>query len=296
MDPCGNFYDPSHNLVALRHEKFSLRIGTNAGIDRMQSERIIGEGLTLFYNKIPLSEMEWNNDEEGIRECSEARSLHHLELEVQAFLPNMPVKPHTDRKNCPHPNFDILACTSKCLKLPDGSYARMGGLLYFRDVCSHFVSREEIGDIIEWVLQSKMDELPIQLKEVLPHVPRLLNNSTNSGGIFSSPPHLDKCMYFSILVDQINHVSRVHRLTLMRRIELCSIVLATNGMDLPWSILTRWGQTKDSLPTTNLFLAFVNDAMETNNGTLCSNGKFRRSVPSINTLMALPQVLYMHQV
>lgn len=140
-----------------------------------------------------------------------------------------------------------------------------------------------------------MDELPIELKEVIPYVPRLLHNSKH-GHIFASPPHVNKCMYFSLLVDRINHVSTVHKLTLLQHVELCSIAMATNGMDLPWSILTHWGETTDSLPTSNLFMAYIRDVTTSNNGTISSSGSFRRTVPSLNSPMALPQVLYMNQV
>ena len=134
--------------------------------------------------------------------------------------------------------------------------------------------------------------MPIQLQEVLPYVPLLLK-SKEGGAIFPHPVHLNKCMYFSILVDRINLLSRVHKLTLPRRVELCSIALALNGMDLPWEILTRW---EDLLPKKNLFVAFVEDATEMNYGTVCSKSAFRRSVPSNNHPMALPEVLYMNQV
>jgi hypothetical protein len=250
-------------------------MGMDCGLDRGQSELIIGEGITLFYNPIPLAEIEFNHDDNSGGEWSEPCNLRHLELELNEFLPLMPIKPHTDRKNCPHPNFDILACTSKCLKLPDGSFARMGGLLYFRDGCSHFVSREEIGLLLLKKIQEKMDALPIELKEVIPHVPRLLHKNWKHGVLFSCKAHVNKCMYFSLLVDRINHVSRVHRLSLQRRVELCSIVMATNGMDLPWSVLTRWGEGPNSLPTNNLFMAFIRDATSNNAGTVCSNGTFR---------------------
>jgi hypothetical protein len=174
----------------------------------------------------------------------------------------------------------------------DGSIARLGGLLYFREVCSHFVSREEIGDVIEQHLICKLREMPIELREVTPHVPRLLQSK--EGGIFPFPPHLNKCVYFSILVDQINLVSTIHKLTLPRHVELCSITLALNGMDLPWEILTHWAES--SLPKNNLFMAFVEAAAEMNNGTICSNSSFRRSQPSKNSAMALPEILYMNQV
>jgi hypothetical protein len=244
-------------------------------MDRSQSEQIIGEGITLVYNPFPLDEIEFNHDEDSCGEWSEPHNLWHLELELNDFLTLMPIKPHTDRKNCPHANFDILACTSKCWKLPDGNYARMGGLLYFRDVCSYFVSREEIGLVLEKRIQAKIDELPIGLKEVIPHVPRLLKKLKH-GGLFSSPAHVNKCMYFSILIDRINHVSRVHRLSLQRRVELCSIAMATNGMDVPWSVLTRWGESYNSLPNNNLFIAFIRNATA-KNGTVCSNGSFWRT-------------------
>jgi hypothetical protein len=96
---------------------------------------------------------------------------------------------------------------------------------------------------------------------------------SKEGEIFPFPPHLNKCVYFSILVDRINLVSTIHKLTLPRRVELCSITLALNGMDLPWEILTHWAES--SLPKNNLFMAFVEAAAEMNNGTICSNSSFR---------------------
>jgi hypothetical protein len=140
-----------------------------------------------------------------------------------------------------------------------------------------------------------MNEMPVEQIEIMPHVPHLLKNTIHMG-IFSSPPHANKSIYFSILVDRINHVSRVHELTLKRRVELCSITLALNGMDLPWEILTRWGKSPESLPTNNLFMAFIEEATETNHGTICSSGAFRRHVPSKNSPMTVPEVLYMNQV
>jgi hypothetical protein len=157
------------------------------------------------------------------------------------------------------------------------------------------MSRQDIGDIIQLHIENKINDLPIELKVVLPHVTDLLK-SRRGGGIFSSPPHANKCMYFSILVDRINLVSRVHELTLPRRVELCLIVLALNGMDLPWSILTGWAKTKKSLPKENLFMAFVQEATELNNGTICSSASFRRCQPSVNSPMTLAQILQMNQV
>ena len=135
------------------------------------------------------------------------------------------------------------------------------------------MSWQDIGDIIQHHIQSKINDLPIELKVVLvPHVTDLLKSRW--GGIFSCPPHANKCMYFSILVDRINLVSCVHQLTLPCHVELCLIVLALNGMDLPWSILTGWAKTKTSLPKENLFMAFVQEATEMNNGTICSSASF----------------------
>jgi hypothetical protein len=156
------------------------------------------------------------------------------------------------------------------------------------------MSRQDIGDVIQHHIQRKINDLPIELKVVLPHVTDMLKS--RRGGIFSRPPHANKCMYFSILVDRINLLSRVHQLTLYRRVELCSIVLALNGMDLPWSILTGWAKTKTSLPSQNLFMAFVQEATEINNGTLCSSGSFRRCQPSANNPMTLARILHMNQV
>jgi hypothetical protein len=156
------------------------------------------------------------------------------------------------------------------------------------------MSRLDIGDVIQHHIQSKINDMPIELKVVLPHVTELIKSK--QGGIFSCPPHANKCMYFSILVDRINLVSRVHDLTLPRCIELCSIVLALNGMDLPWSILTGWAMTQFSLPANNLFMAFVEEATEMNNGTICSAAAFRRSQPSVNNPMMLAQILHMNQV
>jgi hypothetical protein len=294
MDPRGVFYNPLHPLVADRRDKFSVRLGTEAGLDLAQSQSIIGEGLTLFCNRVPSHLVLEGNDnrDSGLKDPWEPMTLRHLELEIANFLPEMPIKPHADRKNCPQENFNILACTSKFFKLPDGNIVRMGGLLYFREVCSHFVTRGEIGDVIEHHLRRKITELPIELQEVLPYVPLLLE-SKKGVGIFAHPVHLNKCMYFSILVDRINLLSRVHKMTLPRRVELCSIALALNGMDLPWVILTGW---EEMLPRKNLFAAFVEDATKMNNGTVCSKSSFRRSVPSNNHPMALPEVLYMNQV
>jgi hypothetical protein len=273
LDKGQRFYNPSHPLVPDRHAKFSFRIGTEAGLSAEQSQTIIGEGLTIFSNPVPSQFLREDVVEASVMEEKstwEPRSLRHLELEIISFLPDMPIKPHTDRHNCPHPNFDILACTSKCFQLADGKVARIGGLLYFRGVCSYFLSREEIGDVIQHHIQCKINNLPIELKVVLPHVPDLLK-SKRGGGIFSSPPHANKCMYFSILVDRINLLSTFHQLTLPRRVELCSIALAVNGMNLPWSILTGWSKTKSSLPRDNLFKAFIEEATKINNGTICSS-------------------------
>jgi hypothetical protein len=291
MDSNGNFYNPLHPLVNDRKNKFSVRMGTATGLDCEESKRIIGEGLTIFRNTVP---SELLKDKGGMKDTWEQRSLRHLELEIELFREDMPIMPHTDRKNCPHENFNILACTLKCLRLDDESVLRLGGLLYFREACSHFVSREEIGDVIEHNLENKLREMPIHLIVVNPHVPRLLQSK--EGGIFPYPPHLNKCMYFSILVDRINLVSTVHKLTLPRRVELCSITLALNGMDLPWEILTRWAQSSVSLPRNNLYMAFVEAATEINNGTICSNSSFRRSQPSNNRPKSLAEVLFMNQV
>jgi hypothetical protein len=168
LDAQGEFYDPLHPLVEERKKKFSERIGTAAGLDGEESDRIIGEGTTLFCNTIPSTVVK---EESGINDPWVPRILRHLELEIQNFLQDMPIMPHTDRKNCPHENFNILACTSKFVKLKDGSVLRLGGLLYFREVCSHFVSRKEIGDVIEQHLKSHLRKMAIELKEIYPHVP-----------------------------------------------------------------------------------------------------------------------------
>jgi hypothetical protein len=290
LDPQGDFYNPLHPLVEERKRKFSEIIGTAAGLDGEESERIIGEGMTLFCNMIPSTVVK---EESGINDPWVPRILRHLELEIQNFLQDMPIMPHTDRKNCPHENFNILACTSKFVKLKDGSVLRLGGLLYFREVCSHFVSSKEIGDVLEQRLKSHLGQMAIELKEIYPHVPRLLK-SKQGGGIFPSRPHLNKCVYFSILVDRINLVSSVHNLTLPRRVELCLITLALNGMDLPWEILTRWADS--TLPKNNLFLAFVEAATKMNHGTICSSPSFRRSQPSLARPASLPEILFMNQV
>jgi hypothetical protein len=284
------FYNPLHPLVNVRKKKFSVRIGTATGLDGEESERIIGEGMTLFRNTVP---SELLKEKGGMTDTWEPKSLRHLELEIENFRKDMPIMPHTDRKNCPHDNFNILACTSKFFQLADKSIVRLGGLLYFREVCSHFLSRTEIGGVIEQNLKNKLREMPIELREVNPHVPHLLQSK--EGGIFSLPPHLNKCMYFSILVDRITLVSTVHHLTLPRRVELCSITLALNGMDLPWEILTRWAESS-KLPRRNLFMAFVEAATKNNHGTICSNSSFRRSQPSNNRPKSLPEILFMNQV
>jgi hypothetical protein len=67
-------------------------------------------------------------------------------------------------------------------------------------------------------------------------------------------------------------------------------------MDLPWSILTGWAMTQFLLPAKNLFMAFVEEATETNNGMICSAAAFRRSQPSVNSPMMLAQILHMNQV
>jgi hypothetical protein len=291
MDSNADFYDPLHPLVEDRKTKFSVRIGTASGLDGEESERIIGEGMTLFCNLVPSDLLK---EECGQKDTWEPRILRHLELEVENFLQEIPIMPHTDRKNCTHENFNILACTSKFVILKDQSVLRLGGLLYFREVCSHFVSRKEICDVIEQHLTSHLREIPMELKgEIYPHVPRLLK-SKQGGGIFPYRPHLNKCVYFSILVDRINLVSSVHNLTLPRRVELCSITLALNGMDLPWEILTRWADS--TLPKNNLFLAFVEAATKMNHGTICSSPSFRRSQPSLARPASLPEILFMNQV
>jgi hypothetical protein len=293
MDKQGRFHNRSDDLVESRRTKFSFRIGMEAGLSELESEKIIGEGLTIFNNPVPYQFLSDDGSQEE-KKTWEPSSLRHLELEIKAFLDDMPIMPHTDRHNCPHPNFDILACSSKCFRKHDGTVSRLGGLLYFRDVCSHFMSREDIGDVIQHHIERKINELPIELKVVLPHVTDLLKS--RRGGIFSCQPHANKCMYFSILVDRINLLSRVHELTLPRRVELCSIVLALNGMDLPWSILTGWARTERSLPKENLFMAFIQEATKMNNGTICSGSAFRRCQPSANSPMTLAQILHMNQV
>ena len=152
-----------------------------------------------------------------------------------------------------------------------------------------------MGDVIEQCLTSYLRKTPIERKgDIYPHVPRLLQ-SKQGGGIFAAKPHLNKCMYFSsILVDRINLVSRVHNLTFPRRVELCLITLALNGMDLPWVILTNWADS--TLPKNNLFMAFVEAATRMNNGTICSSGSFRRTQPSLTRAASLPEILFMNQV
>jgi hypothetical protein len=154
--------------------------------------------------------------------------------------------------------------------------------------------RKEIGDVIEQHLTLHLREIPMELKgEIYPHVPHLLK-SKQGGGIFPSTPHLNKCMYFSILVNQINLVSSVHNLTLPRRVELCLITLALNGMDLPWEILTCWADT--TLPKKHLFIAFEEAATKMNNGMICSSPSFRQSQPSFTRPASLPEILFMNQV
>jgi hypothetical protein len=138
-----------------------------AGLTKQQSELIIGEGLTIFSNHVPsqfLSDDDIQASGIDEKKTWEASSLRHLELEINAFLEDMPIKPHTDRHNCPQPNFDILACSSKCFRKSDGSVSWIGGLLYFRDVCSFFMSRQDIGDIIQLHIQNKINDLTIELK------------------------------------------------------------------------------------------------------------------------------------
>jgi hypothetical protein len=118
LDAQGDFYNPLHPLVEERKKKFSERIGTAAGLDGEESERIIGEGMTLFCNTIPSTVVK---EKSGINDPWVPRILRHLELKIQNFLHDMPIMPHTDRKNCLHENFNILACTSKFVKLKDGS-------------------------------------------------------------------------------------------------------------------------------------------------------------------------------
>jgi hypothetical protein len=146
LDPRGVFYNPLDPLVADRKEKFWVRLGMEAGLDQEQSKSIMGEGMTLFCNPVPSHLVIEGNDngDFGLQDTWVPMTLWHLELEIANFLPEMPIKPHTDRKNCPQDNFNILACTSKFFKYPDGKVVRMGGLLYFREVCSHFVARGEM--------------------------------------------------------------------------------------------------------------------------------------------------------
>jgi hypothetical protein len=118
MDSNGNFYNPLHPLVDDRKNKFSVRIGTATGLDGEESERIIGEGMTIFCNTVP---SELLKEEGEMKDTWEQGSLRHLELEVEHFGQDMLIMPHTDRKNCPHEYFNILACTSKCLRLDDES-------------------------------------------------------------------------------------------------------------------------------------------------------------------------------
>jgi hypothetical protein len=126
MDSNGDFYDPLYPLVDERKKKFSVRIGTAAGLDGEESKRIIGEGMTLFCNMVPSKLVK---EECGKEEPWVPRILCHLELEIENFLEDMPIMPHTDRKNCPHDNFNILACTSKFVIMKDQSVLRLGGLL-----------------------------------------------------------------------------------------------------------------------------------------------------------------------
>jgi hypothetical protein len=118
MDSKGDFYDPLHPLVKEQKKKFSERIGTAAGLDGEESKRIIGEGMTLFCNTVPSKLVK---EESGKKDPWVPRILHHLELKIDNFLQDMPIMAHTDRKNCPHENFNILACTSKFVRLKDES-------------------------------------------------------------------------------------------------------------------------------------------------------------------------------
>jgi hypothetical protein len=94
-------------------KKFSAGIGTAAGLDAEENKRIIGERMTLFCNMVPL---ELLKEERKKKDTREPKILCHLELEIENFQQDMPIMPHTDRKNCPHENFNIVACTSKCVK------------------------------------------------------------------------------------------------------------------------------------------------------------------------------------
>jgi hypothetical protein len=87
-------------------------------LDGELSKRIIGEGMTLFCNMVPSTVLK---EESEKNDPWVPRILCHLELKIQNFLQDMPIMPHTDRKNCPHENFNILACTSKFVRLKDGS-------------------------------------------------------------------------------------------------------------------------------------------------------------------------------
>jgi hypothetical protein len=182
MDSNGDFYHPLHSLVEDRKKRFPVRIGTSTGLDGEESQKIIGEGMTLFCNMVP---SELLKEECGKKDTRDPRILHHLELEIENFQQDMPIMPHTDRKKCPHKNFSILTCTLNCVKLAHKIVQRLGrGLLDFRELCSRFVSRKEIGDVIEQHHKSHLSEMPIHLTEIYPHVPRLLQSK--DGGIFPS--------------------------------------------------------------------------------------------------------------
>jgi hypothetical protein len=87
-------------------------------LDGEESKRIIGEGITIFRNMVPFEVLK---EECRMKDTWEPRILCHLELEIENFLQDMPIRPHTDRKNCPHDNFNILACTLKCVTLANKS-------------------------------------------------------------------------------------------------------------------------------------------------------------------------------
>jgi hypothetical protein len=96
LEAKGDFYNPLHPLVEEQKKKFSERIGTAAGLDGDESKRIIGEGMTLFCNTIPSTVIK---EESRISDPWVPRILRQLELEIQKFLQDMPIIPHTDRKS-----------------------------------------------------------------------------------------------------------------------------------------------------------------------------------------------------
>jgi hypothetical protein len=69
-----------------------------AELDGEERERIIGEGMTLFCNLVPSQSFK---EECGQKDTWELRILCHLELEIENFLHDMPIMPHTDRIKLP---------------------------------------------------------------------------------------------------------------------------------------------------------------------------------------------------